>query len=281
MSALRRIEPLPDVQGRVVPGGIIDLLPIVQWVNPTDLWVDESYQRQISEAGAKLIRDITRAWNWRHFKLPVVVEREGRLVCIDGQHTASGAATREVPLIPVLIVMASALEDQAKAFLGHNTRRVGVTKQQIFHAACTAGDEDALTAKQVCERAGVKILLSPRAEYPARSTMAVSAVTALAKKHGAMKARRLIEALALANLAPIKAVHIRAAELLMFDKGYEPNRMDFEQLTATIVKEREAEFIAGQLAIAQRVPLYKALATHLNKWAARPKKAPLATGMIG
>lgn len=279
--ALRRITPLADRWGRVTPGGDIDEKPEIRWVAPTSLWVDETYQRSISDKGARLIREIVRAWDWSSFKLPVCVETKQGLICIDGQHTATGAATRGVPSIPVLVVAAGLVKDQAKAFIGHNTRRVGITKPQLFHAALAAGDEDAVTAQNVCDRARVRIILSPRAQYNPRETMAVTVIVALAKKHGAMVARQILECLADANLAPIKALHIRAAELLLRDEAYANDRIQLDQLTFTIVKEREAEYIAGQIAAAKGVPLFKALAIHWNKWRARPKKPALADGMIG
>jgi hypothetical protein len=223
-SPYRLIKALPDVQNRVTHGGQIEPRPFLDEVAPDKLLVDERYQRSLSERSSRMIRDIVRDWDWKKFKPPVVVEiangdMSAGLVVIDGQHTAIAAVTRGIERIPVLIVEASSVQEQAKAFLGHNTMRVSVTKTQIFHAAIAAGDEDAVTARNVCSRAGVKILISqPGREFEPRETMAVNAIVNLAKKHGALPARQILQAIAEAEVAPIKALHIRAAELLMRDK---------------------------------------------------------------
>jgi hypothetical protein len=168
-------------------------------------------------------------------------------------------------------------EAQAKSFLGHNLVRVGVTKLQMFHAACAAGDPDALTAKQVCERAGVKILLTQPVGFKSRETMAINAIVALAKKHGAMVARQILEAIADAGVEPILARHIRAAELLMRDGAYAKDRMSYTDLTATIARhKRVEEFEAKTLAAATRDPLYAALALFWHRMRVKAKVPAVA-----
>lgn len=273
MSSLRKIAPLKDTQGRVVPGGLIEPRPTFCSVAPTSLLVDETYQRSLSERSERMIREIVRDWSWASYKAPVCVETANDLVIIDGQHTAIAAATRGIGFIPVLVVAADSIEEQAKAFLGQNTRRLNVTKMQIFQAAVAAGDEDACTAKQVCERASVKILMSPRDVYSARETLAVTAVVSLAKRQGAMVARQIIEAVADAGVEPIKAIHLRAAELVMRDHSYASDRMSYPELTATIAHHRNREdFETSRLAAAMDVAAYKALATLWSKGRIRVAK---------
>ncbi len=91
MSSLRAIEPmaLPGVE----PGPIAGDMPRLEWGDPTTLWVDETYQRNISERLVKLIRKIVAEFAWRRFSPPKVVPVDGRRHVLDGQHTAIAAAS--------------------------------------------------------------------------------------------------------------------------------------------------------------------------------------------
>lgn len=174
-----------------------------------------------------------------------------------------------------MVIDAQSLEARAKAFIGQNTVRLNVTKHQLFQAACAAGDPDALTAKQVCERAGVKILLSP----PGRpllpfETMAIPQIVALAQKHGAMVARRLLEAIATAKVNGIMARQLRAAEMLMRGSDYAGDRPSYDQLTAAVAQCRFTEEMDVKTLAAQMgLPLYRATALHWFRHLPKPKKA--------
>jgi hypothetical protein len=157
---------------KLVAAEIITERPRFIEVDPADLYVDERYQRDVSARGLRLIRKIVQNWNWSELKPPVVVEvfeplrvtgiSESGYHVIDGQHTAIGAVTHNaltssgfksaIGKIPVMVVSADSVEARSRAFLGQNTSRVGITKLQLFRAAVAAGDEDALTATQVCDR---------------------------------------------------------------------------------------------------------------------------------
>ena len=147
----------------VSPADVRSAPPAVRMVRPGDLWVDEAYQRGLSERSVRLIRKIVSEWDWTAFKPPVVVEVEGRLQVIDGQHTAIGAVTHGgIDEFPVLVVQAEKQELRASAFVRHNRDRISVTPTQLHTAMVAAGDEDALTIKQVCERAGIVISFQGR-----------------------------------------------------------------------------------------------------------------------
>ncbi|MGO7815405.1 hypothetical protein ACC674_38205, partial [Rhizobium ruizarguesonis] len=58
------------------------------------------------------------------------------LKVLDGQHTAIAAASNpHIDVIPVMIVDAEDTVSQAKAFIGQNTERLGVTTLQPDEAA--------------------------------------------------------------------------------------------------------------------------------------------------
>lgn len=162
--------------------------PIFENIDPATLHVDGAYQRDVSERGVRQIRQMIECWEWSKFQPPVCTYAENNdgqtiLKVLDGQHTAIAAASHpRIITIPVMIVEAADLEAQAKAFIGQNTDRLQVTKLQLHQAALIAGDEDALDIQQVCERAGVRLLLANNGKYEAGDTVAISAVSAVVKK---------------------------------------------------------------------------------------------------
>lgn len=247
------VEPAGDTAGR----------PEFRWVSPEMLVVDESYQRNLSERSISLIRKIVADWDWRRFKPPVVVDTGDRLEVIDGQHTAIAAASHGgVPEIPVMVVEAAERAARAKAFIGHNRDRITVTATQLHVAAVAAGDEDAVTLQQVCDRAGIRVLRVPpgAAAFKPCDTMAVGAIMSLINRRGAMRARQMLDVLAKARMAPIPAAGVRAVEMLLCDPEYSDD-ITAEDLTSTIMAMGpQAERDAKVFASAHSVPLWRALA---------------------
>lgn len=250
--------------------------PICERVDPASLFVDPSYQRDIGERGLRQIRKIVEAWSWSKFKPPICAyaEHDGVSVLkvLDGQHTAIAAASHpDIDMIPVMIVDAADTASQAEAFVGQNTQRLGVTMLQLHRAGLVAGDDDAVTMEQVCNRASVLILDNPpaRGQYRPRETVAIKAIRDLIDRRGAMKARMILEVLANADLAPITANHIRAAELLMTDpeycEGFEVADLTTEIVTAGKSAENEAKVFS----VAHKVPVWRALAV---QWFRKVKK---------
>ncbi|WP_234905679.1 DUF6551 family protein [Rhizobium rhizogenes] len=191
MRALVALD-MPDVPR----SRIDDAAPGVRLVDPHDLVIDDSYQRGLSDRSIRLIRKIVAEWSWLAFKPPIVVDVDGELHVIDGQHTVIGAVTHGgVSKIPVLVVEAEARELRASAFVRHNRDRIQVTPTQLHMALVAAGDEDALTIAQVCQRAGVTILKNPPpfAKFRPGDTMAISTIEALVSRRHAQGARRVLE----------------------------------------------------------------------------------------
>lgn len=237
-------------------------MPIFEWVSPEDLLIDPSYQRDLSDASRKLIAKIISGWDWSRFKPPVAALADDGLELIDGQHTAIAAATHpDITLIPVMIVDLPAIDQRASAFIGHNRDRLAVSAAQLHHAAVTAGDEDALTVEQVCQRAGVRLLLCPPGRpYRAGETISVSSIKTLVRRRHAKRAREILEALVKAGRAPLSGNDIKAAELLLTHDDYAPE-MTPESLTAAIIAAGpSAEQDAKLFAAAHKVPLWRALA---------------------
>lgn len=238
-GTLRPIRPLafPTFDATNVPTAA----PLIEWMAPSDLLVEAAYQRDLSPKSMDLIKRIAERWDWRRFKPPIVAWSERGFEIIDGQHTAIGAATRGIDRIPVLVVEATDLTDRASAFVGHNQDRLAITPVQMHQAKLAAGDEDALTAQQVIDRAGAKLVVGA---YGARGwkpgeTVAITTIDQLAKRRGAMHARRVIEVLVKAFAAPVSASGIKAVDMLMFRPEFAD--IDLEHLPAAIISAGDVE----------------------------------------
>lgn len=266
MEKLKPILPIKitDLSPKLPPTGE----PICERVDPTTLYVDHSYQRQVSERGRKQIRKVVEQFCRTKFKPPIcayAVDENGATVLkvLDGQHTAIAAASNpHVGMIPVMIVDAPDNQAQAAAFVGQNTQRVGITPLQLHQASVVSGDEDAMTVELVCARAGIKVITTPPAasKYRARETIAIATISGLVNRQTAIGARRILEVLANADFAPITSPQIRAAELLMTHKDFS-QRFDPEDLTKTMAKlYLTAEEDAKVYAHAHKLPFFKALA---------------------
>lgn len=251
---------LPDV----TPCEITTAPPELRIVPPASLYVDESYQRGLSERSVKLIRKIVSEWSWTAFKPPVVVEVDGRLEVIDGQHTAIGAVTHGgIDNLPVLVVRAETHETRASAFVRHNRDRIQVTATQLHNAMVAAGDEDALTVAQVCERAGVVILRNPPpfAKFKPGETLAVSTIKSLVNRRHAAGARKVLEICRAAGASPVSADMIKAVEHLLYAKGYQ-GEIEGERISLIIsAKGSTIESEAQRFAAERKVPRWRAYAS--------------------
>src|SRR4051794_24268937 len=103
MASLRAIKPMkfPDLK----PASFDGERPSLRWVAPTDLLVDATYQRDLSERSIRLIRKMIESFSWNRMKPPIVVQvGPTSLHIVDGQHTAIVAASIGIPEIPIFIV---------------------------------------------------------------------------------------------------------------------------------------------------------------------------------
>lgn len=261
MTAIRRVQPLP-LPNDLAPGPVGERPQIVR-MNPADLSVDAAYQRDLSRKSISLIHKIITEWDWKRFKPPVVARVGDSWHVIDGQHTAIAAASHGgIGEIDVMVVEAEGGEARAKAFIGHNRDRVQITNTQLFFAAAAAGDEDALTTMQVCERAGATILKnpSPGRPYQAGEVVAVSALVKLVKSRSAMKARVVVETLVKAHVAPISAEMLRAVDMVLHGDGYAGELLPEDVTTAIMRLGPDIERKAIEIALAKKMQRWRAAA---------------------
>lgn len=220
------------------PSGVDDdglEAPTIEWGDPSSLYVDESYQRGIGAKGLSLIRRVAGGtFGWRKFKLPVVTVADGgERVCIDGQHTATMAVTRGIRSIPWLLVKTRGQADQADAFVGQNSDRTAVSTLQQHKALVAAGNPEALTVEQVCERAGVTLCGVQKTTWSINETIALASIRKIVNRRYAAGAGRVLRILAAAHLAPITADHIKAVEALLFNAEFKDAVKD-ERITEAL-----------------------------------------------
>jgi len=257
----RAIRPLP-LPDNVIPNTPETAEPAILWVEPSALRVDPAYQRDLSRRSVALIQKIVSDFDWRRFKPPVVIEsgEPGCFDIIDGQHTAIAAATHGgIARIPVIRVEVTAVTDKAKAFLGHNVDRVAMGSLQLFWAAVAAGDETALTVKQVCDRAGARILRlpPPRGVFERGDVIAVGILKRLVGKRSAQKARIVIETCVKGGATPVGADLIRAVDELLHGGDY-AGEIDPANLVTSIIRMREFEARISEIATAKKLPVWRA-----------------------
>lgn len=223
MTDLRSIVGLGrDSLRGITPGKIVGRKPRFEWIDPRTLFVEQAYQRDLTEASTTLIRKIVAGFSWARFKTPVCVrlkESGNILVCVDGQHTAIGAASHpDVITIPVMVVDASDVETRAAAFVGHNRDRIAVSQMSIYFAELASKGDAAQLIDRACKASGAKILtksINLRNPQPAGSTIAVGTIRKVAREKGEEFLTRVLTLLTKVGRGPIKADEITAVALIL------------------------------------------------------------------
>lgn len=245
MKGLRSIKPLAKESLRgIEPCAVGGKMPRVEFVDPRHLFVEEDYQREILANGVTLIRKIVGNFNWARFKPPICVRKDGSggaLICIDGQHTATAAATCGLRKIPVMVVYAESVKDRATAFAGHNRDRLGLTTIMIHAAELASGEPLAVMIDEACRETGASIprkaiSTAAKAAHPVGTTISLGAIRAIAKRQGKDALVRVLKLLISVGRGPIKSVEIAAAALI-FD--FHPNIDDAK--LARVIRQKTVE----------------------------------------
>lgn len=134
--------------------------PVLEWVDPTRLNVDETYQRSIeTESSQTLIRRIAIFWDWDLCQ-PLNVSRraDGSLWIVDGQHRhAAAIMRRDIPHLPCVITEYRDRTEEAASFVSLNKQRRPLGAVDVFRAALAAGDDDAKAVMQLITDAGLSL----------------------------------------------------------------------------------------------------------------------------
>ena len=277
-DALRKITPMA-IQGiQIAPG--TNSKPICEWVDPTTLFIEDRYQRDIGKKSVTLVRRIIQGWDWGRMKPPICAkDAAGRLFVVDGQHTAIAAASHpDVDTIPVMVIDLAEVTDRASAFIGHNLDRVAMTSMQLHYASLTAGDEVALAMDAACQKAGcvIRKFPPPNGNYAEGETVAVKALEAMVKRKGVNGGARVLGILKGADRAPISALEIKATFELLYDADWKDQFSDFD-LTTIIRSKQPDQWIAvaeSKVRKGMKMPLWRAVA--IAWFSAVPKKRKTA-----
>lgn len=261
MSDLRPVAPIL-LPSDVAPATPPTAAPELVWVRPDQLLINSAYQRSLSERSMQLIQRIVGHFDWRHLKPPVVTRcgESDTYEVIDGQHTAIAAATHGgIDRLPALLISVQEIEDRARSFLSHNRDRVAMSATQLFFAAVAAGDEDALTIAQVCERAGARILRLPpsNGRFRAGDTMAVSVLRMMVRRRSAMSARIIVETCVKAGATPVTSDLLKSVEELLHGPNY-AGEIAAEDLVSTIMRADEFSARITEMSIAKSMPRWRA-----------------------
>lgn len=209
---LRAIKPieLPPGAVRAVDFGV---KPKVLWVAPTDLYVDDEYQRDLNRRSIKLIIKICAGFAWAKVDPPVCVREGKKLHCIDGQHTAIAASTLGIPKMLVIEVVAAAGPERAEAFVSHNRDHLTMTQLDVYRAQLGGKNPDAVRVARVCGDAGVRLkTISYVVQPKVGDSAAITAISKLVAKRGPGDAGAVLSALVRAGRAPVSSAEIVAAE---------------------------------------------------------------------
>lgn len=213
---LRKIVPmqLPDTERAVVTGP----RPELKWVEPTDLLVDASYQRDLTTTSVKLIRTIVKEFAWSRIKPPCAARVDGGYHVIDGQHTAIAAASLGLAEIPVFVVTAPEVVERARAFVSHNRNRLAISALDIHRALVAGGDPLAASIQKTLDDVGVSLrYFSGGQAIKVGDCQSIANVVRLFRRHGVAQSRKVFAALVQAKCAPIVEPHIWAAHELILD----------------------------------------------------------------
>lgn len=249
-------------------------VPALDWLDKGLIDIDASYQRGLDEGRVQKIVD----WfAWDSFGAIVVAPAaDGRYHAIDGQHRLEAAKRHPmVSVVPAVIITATGTAAEAETFVNVNGARKNVSQLEMYWAQLAAGDPEAETVKQVCDRAGIKLLRYPGSggKTGPGETVAVSAVRGLIDKRGAMRGRQVLEVLAKADLRPVTAIQIKAAELLMLDQEF-CNDVEPDAITDAIKDfALGLDTEAGAFAATHRLPKVRAFASVWFKRCRKKRKA--------
>lgn len=146
-------------------------------VDPNDLEIDHSYQRNLNTRHAVKIAE---EFDFKNMKVPTGfrVKATGQILITDGQHTVTAAALAGITKItvyvhdlPVGVSAADALKMQSQQFLSINLSNKPVSRFDIYRNKLIQQDADFLAIQAMCDRVGVTPCASKRPDKTAPGAM--------------------------------------------------------------------------------------------------------------
>lgn len=224
--------------------------PVMMWLSPDELHINEQYQRTIStKRGQTIIRGIAEEFDWALF-LPLVVttRAEGGYWVIDGQHRLAGAKAKPLDEVPVVLMDIKTASDQARAFVGINARRVNMNPLAIHHAMVAAADPLAVSLQNCCDKAGVEIPRYPKmlSVIKPNETMSLAALKTTLRLCGPdalIWSLRILRAAYADEPGQLGGGYIRA--LATFYRVHEDQHIDQKTIVKIVADHMYADFIDG------------------------------------
>ena len=249
---IRQIKPLSLVG--IKPNELVGKIPEFRWIDPNKLFIEEKYQRNISQRSIVLIRKSITDWSWLKMKPPICsVNEDGKIVIIDGQHTAiAGASHPRVKKILIVVVDAKNISERAEAFLGHNKDRIQITSMQMFYASLVAGDPISIKVKSVCDKAKVNICKTQPYKWEVGDTVAIVCIKRLVAEIGEEKSFNVLKILRDARRAPVVQIEITAVKLLLYPKNGISQVNQFDLSTVIMEKDQKEWLGKAQIRSAQQ-----------------------------
>lgn len=138
-------------------------LPVLQYLSPAQLRVDDSYQRGIANGQSRnLIARIAREWDWDLCQVLIVARRgEEGLFVVDGQHRLEAARLRgDIAQLPCVVGTYASAQEEARTFAKLNRQRTPLKAIDIFKAAIAGRDPEACALMSLIAGAGLSLATS-------------------------------------------------------------------------------------------------------------------------
>jgi hypothetical protein len=127
-------------------------IPRYEWVKVSDLFVDESYQRSLSQ---DRVWSIVTNFTWSLFQALWVGDRRGKLYIVDGRHRFAAAQVLGkaiFPQVPCEIRRTANVEEEARVFIDLQEKRRKLSSAQRFKAKLLIKDPMALEIQSLFNR---------------------------------------------------------------------------------------------------------------------------------
>ncbi len=123
---------------------------VFRWLHKTDLKLDLSYQRE--KVSKDKVLEIAANWSWPEFGAISIGWRPqtGEYFIVDGGHRWRASQYRaSIVKLPCMVFESEGPKEEAELFIDAGKKRSNITAYQLFHAAVTAEDPNALATQQL------------------------------------------------------------------------------------------------------------------------------------
>lgn len=170
-------------------GNTVGDKPELKWLKITQLYIDHDYQRSAKSSKSRAnLAYMQEHFSWAHCGALIVCwePEKKQYAVVDGQHRLLAAIARnDIPELPCVVISGQDFQRQAKSFVVINTKRVTMNPLAKFHAAVSAGEEDAISVKGLLDECGLEVPRNPvmKGETDPRQIQCVGTLLSLLGSH--------------------------------------------------------------------------------------------------